>query len=136
MKHVPNILLIEPDLPLGKIYSRALRQRGYAVMHCYNSQDGIHAADKNRPVVVILELEMATHNGIEFLYEFRSYPEWWDIPVIIFSNVPPSTEALNPASWGHLKIAAYLYKPTTKLSKLLNTVEQVLLNRVGVKQTP
>ena len=29
-----------------------------------------------KPAIVMLELQLVEHSGIEFLYEFRSYPEW------------------------------------------------------------
>ena len=78
------------------------------------------AADQQLPDLVIVELQLIEHSGIEFLYEFRSYTEWQSIPVIIQSQVPPSEFSAN---WQSLKqqlgIDTYLYKPHASLQKLL-----------------
>jgi response regulator RpfG family c-di-GMP phosphodiesterase len=85
------------------------------------------AADQQRPDVVIVELQLVAHSGIEFLYEFRSYLEWQAIPLIIHSQVPPSEFASNWQLFkDQLSISHYLYKPQTTLKELLATISQVL----------
>src|ERR1700733_7447717 len=83
-----QILLIEPDKSLAKTYHQALKQAGHKVVSVTSSQQAINSADKLAPDVVVLEIQLVGHSGIEFLYEFRSYPEWQSIPVIVHSNVP------------------------------------------------
>src|SRR5438309_2019280 len=95
-----NILLVEPDYILARIYSQALNRAGYKVTLASNAQMAITLADKKQPDLVILELQLIEHSGIEFLYEFRSYQEWQAIPVIINSHVPPGEFSL---SWSILK---------------------------------
>jgi DNA-binding response OmpR family regulator len=119
-----QILLIEPDRVLADTYRSALHSAGHKVLMCASAQSAIFAADSRKPDIVILELQLIEHSGIEFLYEFRSYPEWQDIPVIIHSNVPPaefaqSKQILEKA----LGIDGYYYKPLTSLRTLLRAVE-------------
>ena len=118
-----NILLIEPDWVLADTYGRALIVEGHQVVPCASAQAGIQAADSHSPDLVILELQLIDHSGIEFLYEFRSYGEWQDIPVLIHSQVPPAEFASN---WQLLKtelgVHEYLYKPSTNLERLLKSV--------------
>jgi response regulator RpfG family c-di-GMP phosphodiesterase len=67
------------------------------------------------------------HSGIEFLNEFRSYPDWQDIPVVIHTHVP-ATEFND--SWkllrGELGVRDYLYKPHTSLKRLTAAVGEHL----------
>lgn len=123
-----NILLVEPDMILAKTYFRALTAANHTVICCTNAQQAIFAADKHAPDLVLLELQLVSHSGIEFLYEFRSYAEWQNIPVIVLSQVPPA-EFMD--SWellqGELGVTEYLYKPHTTLVKLLQTVEQFVV---------
>jgi DNA-binding response OmpR family regulator len=122
-----QILLIEPDRPLAKTYSGALKQAGYKVSAVTGSQDAIYAADKLTPDVVVLELQLVGHSGIEFLYEFRSYPEWQDIPVIIHSNVPYAELKDGwPILSEQLGVSLYRYKPATKLDKLVSSVNEAI----------
>lgn len=122
-----QILLIEPDRLLARTYEQALTNDGHHVAVCAGAQDAIMAADKSRPDLVILELQLVEHSGIEFLYEFRSYSEWQEIPVLILSNVPPGEFTDSWQILGkELGIDVYLYKPRTSLRRLLSTVREQL----------
>lgn len=87
----------------------------------------INVADKKRPDLIIMELQLAAHNGIEFLYELRSYPDWQSVPVIINSLVPPTEFSSNEVFWREMTVRAYLYKPQASLAKLLRTVQACLV---------
>lgn len=122
-----DILLIEPDLVLAETYLQALAAAGHSVGLCSTAQAGVLVADQAPPDLVILELQLTSHSGIEFLYEFRSYRDWRDVPVIVHSHVPPSEFETN---WHLLKdqlgVTAYLYKPRTSLRELVETVNERL----------
>jgi DNA-binding response OmpR family regulator len=85
------------------------------------------SADVIQPDLVILELQLVEHSGIEFLYEFRSYTDWQQVPVIIQSQVPPAEFA---DSWqllhDELGVRGYLYKPRTSLTQLLASINEHL----------
>lgn len=122
-----QILLIEPDLILAETYRQALMADGHQVICCASAQAGILSADQHRPDVVILELQLIEHSGIEFLYEFRSYQDWQTTPVIIQTQVPPSEfNANRQLLTDQLNVAAYLYKPRTTLAELTDTVTKAL----------
>ena len=126
-KAVARIILIEPDRSLAEIYVKAAKQAGHTLVPCASAQAAILSADQQRPDLLIIELQLIEHSGIEFLYEFRSYAEWADIPLIIQSNVPPSEFASNWQLFKEqLNISHYLYKPQATLRDLLKTIEQVL----------
>lgn len=121
-----KILLIEPDLILAETYQRALESAGHQVAACPGAQTGILVADQIKPEAAIIEIQLVEHSGIEFLYEFRSYADWQHIPVIINTHVPISEFA---GSWQlfrqELGINNYLYKPETKLSRLISAVNEL-----------
>ncbi len=117
-----KILLIEPDKILAGNYKDALEQSGHNVSWRPSAQSAIHQADSERADIVILELQLPSHNGIEFLYEFRSYPEWQDIPVIVLSLVPEESVTGGAKLFEQLGVARFLYKPQTKLRQLVSVV--------------
>lgn len=120
-----RILLVEPDRLLAQIYQDALRAAGHKVVVAATAQTAIQAADKHRVDVVILELQLVEHSGIEFLYEFRSYPDWQHVPVLLHTQVPPmefnSSQRLLTEELG---VSKYLYKPRTSLRELLRSVHE------------
>jgi DNA-binding response OmpR family regulator len=122
-----HILIIEPDRILANIYREVLELQGYSVMICASAQSAIFGADEQSPDLVILELQLIGHSGIEFLYEFRSYTEWQAIPVIVHTQVPAG-EFVD--SWRFMQeelgIRAYFYKPLTSLETLQTTVNELV----------
>ncbi|HEX7368327.1 MAG TPA: hypothetical protein VF261_01570, partial [Candidatus Saccharimonadales bacterium] len=81
--------------------------------------------DAAAPDLVILEMQLVSHSGVEFLYEFRSYPEWQRVPVLVHSVVPPGEfQGSRQLLCEHLGVERYLYKPRTSLAKLLRTVDE------------
>ena len=121
-----NVLLVEPDSVLAKTYKQALESANCKVSVVSGAQDAINSADKQKPDLVVLEIQLVGHSGIEFLYEFRSYVEWQKIPTIILSNVPLQEFADNKKLLEReLGVTEYLYKPSTSLDELVLKVNQV-----------
>ena len=125
-RQMAKILIIEPDNLLLKQYSTVLSEVGHEVRGVGNAQAAILAADKSSPDLVILEPLLATHSGMEFLYEFRSYAEWQNTPIIILSRITPEELGLNAAIRQNLHIHMVLYKTETSLKKLVSSVQETL----------
>jgi len=117
-----RVLLVEPDKLQAGIFAEALRRDGHDVAHAVSAQDAVHAADSQMPDVVNLELQLPHHNGVEFLYEFRSYAEWLHIPVVVHTYVPRHELASAATMRRELGVARVLYKPATSLVQLCTAV--------------
>ena len=120
-----RVLLLEPDVLQAACYREALERAGNTVVHVFSAQAAIQAADDNIPDVVVLELQLPQHNGVEFLYEFRSYKEWLKVPVIIYSFVAPQELAYSAILAAELAVMKMLYKPNTTLTQLCTVVQSV-----------
>ena len=122
-----DILMLEPDAVLADIYRTVFEAAGHTVRRSVSAQDSVFAVDERQPDVIIVELQLVAHSGIEFLYELRSYSEWQDIPVIIHSCIPPTEfEDSSGLLSGLLGVRTYLYKPQTTLTKLLREVRTIV----------
>lgn len=122
-----RVLLLEPDVVLAEIYCTALQNAGHTVSIATTAQAAIKEADVHKPDVVLLELQLTAHNGVEFLYEFRSYDDWLTVPVVIQTNVPE--ELLREGAQTltkQLAIAAYLYKPKATLQQMVRAVSAAI----------
>ncbi|HVV25863.1 MAG TPA: response regulator [Candidatus Saccharimonadales bacterium] len=122
-----RILLIEPDYILAQTYYEALSQAGHEVIPTAGAQTALVVADDIQPDLIILELQLIEHSGVEFLYEFRSYPDWQHTPVILHTQVPPAEFNQNRQLLRtQLNVSQYLYKPQTTLQELAAAAEQCL----------
>jgi len=119
-----HVVLIEPDRLQAKVVATALERHGHTASHAASAQAAVQAADEQTPDVVILELQLPQHNGVEFLYEFRSYSEWLTIPVVLYTYLPPRELARAATLYKQLGVAKTLHKPETSLAMLCNAVAQ------------
>jgi DNA-binding response OmpR family regulator len=123
-----HVLLLEPNTLLTATYTAIFEHEGFTVSVAAGAQAGIHAADAQRPDVIVLELQLPRHNGVEFLHELRSYPEWQNIPVIVHTSLPPAkTEPSREVLQTSLGVAAVLYKHATSLADLVRAVRAQLV---------
>lgn len=123
---MPKILLIESDRILADAVTKILAKNGHKVDWHVDPQAATNSADKKAPELIIIDLMLGGRSGVEFLYEFRSYPEWQKLPVIVYSNIKPEEFSGGSSALTELGIAAYHYKPTTSLSQLVGSVENIL----------
>lgn len=123
----PKVLLIEPDRRLAESYAYALDHAGYHVTACAGSQNAIIVADEVRPDLIILEVRLVKHSGLEFLYELRSYIDWQNTPVIINSHVN-AKEIANSQDLikNSLNVSKILYKPEANLYKLISDASELV----------
>lgn len=119
------VLLIEPNTLLAKAYTQAIRHAGHEVELQTQAQAGIIAADARTPDLVLLELQLPLHNGVEFLQEFRSYAEWQQVPVVINTVIPPGRMVrAETALRRDLGVRDVLYKPRTSLEDIVRLVRE------------
>ena len=120
-----HVLLIEPDRDLSLLYVRALEHAGHSVYSTATIQRAVSLLDSEDIDVMILELQLAQHNGIELLYEMRSYVDWNRIRIIIQSSIPEH-KTMNSQTMQHLHVDQYLYKPKATLFELCTAVQKTL----------
>jgi DNA-binding response OmpR family regulator len=118
-----DVLLIEPDRVLAKTYAQSLTSSNIATVIVNDAQNAIHAMDEVNPKLVVLELQLGEHNGVEFLYEMRSYPDWQSIPVIVFSRLGEQEAGFTAETKKQLGVTVYCYKPATSLDAFIEIVK-------------
>lgn len=125
-----KVLLVEPDKLLAGTYLKSFKTKDIAVHWEPSAQGAVTFLDANHPPLVILELQLASHNGVEFLYELRSQSDWQDIPVLLHTLVPLTELHLTETTKAQLGIVDYFYKPYTTLENLTTRVGQLLARNV------
>lgn len=121
-----HILIVEPDRMIAAPYAEALQAHGYEVSVAAGAQQAIAQADGTLPTLVVLEIQMARHNGVEFLYEFKSYTEWQDVPVVILTSLPSRELARYKSLQEQLQVAAVLRKSETTTELLVQKIDLIL----------
>jgi DNA-binding response OmpR family regulator len=118
-----QVLLLEPDRVYARCIKQELSKRNIDVHVATTADRAVELADKINPDIVISELSLPGHSGTEFLYEFRTYSDWRDTPLLVYSSMQLSDDVTKSKDWKLLNVGEYLYKPDVSLEKLAQVVE-------------
>lgn len=67
----PRVLIVDGDLPGAEQVIRGLDEDGFPLHHVSKADDVVEAARSFRPHVVLIELLLGTHAGIEVAQDLR-----------------------------------------------------------------
>jgi phosphoserine phosphatase RsbU/P len=113
-----RVLVIEDDPEACSVFRRILQRRGHEVVEAVDGRQGLAAAQRESPEIVVLDLNLPGMGGLELLGEFSQ--QMPDVPVIIVSGtgqMGDAIEALRLGAWD------FLTKPLPDTSALIHTVE-------------
>jgi two-component system, OmpR family, KDP operon response regulator KdpE len=79
---VTKLLVIDDELPFVRAVGISLRARGYDVQTATTGEDGLDAAARWHPDVIVLDLGLPGIDGLDVLRQLRT---WSSIPVIVLS---------------------------------------------------
>ena len=120
-----KVLLVEDDWDLGEMYSLQLKRSGHSVEWARDGQAALDLLDGQPADIIVLDILLPGSNGLNVLYELRSYDDWHELPVIILSNVPAADIGMTPKKLAELGVKAYLVKARTKPLQLVDTLAKV-----------
>lgn len=121
-----RVLLIEPDVYLANKYQKILQSNHVCIFHFTTAGEAINNLDKVNPDLIILEVLLKGNNGIEFIYELRSYSDLQNLPVILLTYLPKRDFNLSIEQEKILKIKDYLCKTNISLIDLITSVKREL----------
>jgi CheY-like chemotaxis protein len=125
-----SILLIDDDKFVTTLYAAKLQSEGFAIDTAHSGNDAIEKLEKNRPDMIILDLNMPGISGVELLRAIRAVPLFKHVPVIIFSSAYIRTLVDEATQLGVNKILAKSQCPP-KL--LIAEVKKILDQAPAVK---
>ena len=80
------LLLVEDDVNVAKPYRMLLESRGYTVRYAADGVEGLEAARRERPDLLLLDVMMPRMNGISLLQALRDDANLRTIPAVMLSN--------------------------------------------------
>ena len=123
-----KILLIDDDRAFARALSIGLGAHGYEVVVAHDGREGIVAATRERPDIMLLDLGLPEYTGMELLEAVRL---WSDVPVIVLSARHQSATKVAALDAG---ADDYITKPF-KLAELLARI-RVRLRLATPRQPP
>lgn len=121
-----RVLIVEDDQLLRELYEDALNAAGFEVLTSRHAQEAVSMLDEYGAEVVVMDMMLPGHNGLEILHEMQSYSDWARIPVIVLSARHPDEFRMSQRDWQLLGVVKYLYKPETKVHQLVKEIAGVV----------
>ena len=77
-----TILIVEDNPRNMKLVRDVLQVKGHATLEATTAEDGVEIARRERPDLVLMDIQLPGMNGIEALAQLRADPSTAGIPVI------------------------------------------------------
>lgn len=118
-----QILIIDDDPIIRKLFSRFLESKEHEVALAENGRIGVRMLEQNRPDLVITDILMPEMDGLEILMQIRNTHK--DLPVIAISGGMRSLP-INFLEQAKLFGARHVFEKPVSLEHLLAAVNQLL----------
>ncbi len=122
-----KILIVDDEDVIRMLYGEELEDEGYNVITTGSGHGLVGLVERERPDLVILDIKMAEHNGLDLLQDIRR--EFYNIPVILCSAYSSYK--------GDLKAIAadYYVVKSADLSELKQKIKMALEGHVPLQST-
>src|SRR5687767_12121816 len=81
-----KILIIEADPVLQEEWSNGLRDYGFKVAATGDGADGVNKAEKSRPDLILLRVELPNTNGFKLVKTLKAHDVLKDVPLVLLSS--------------------------------------------------
>ena len=78
-----KILIVDDEEVIRMLYGEELEEEGYEVITAGSGHGLMEMIERDKPDLVILDIKMAEHDGLDLLQEIRK--DFYNIPVILCS---------------------------------------------------
>ena len=105
------------------IVDYVLKPHGYAHIAARDGAEGLRLARRERPDLMLLDMNMPKMNGIEFLKIMKTHPDLKTIPVIVLTTSKEQRDILGSFELG---ASGYMVKPVD-YPKFVEILSRIML---------
>jgi chemosensory pili system protein ChpA (sensor histidine kinase/response regulator) len=81
-----SILVVDDSVSIRQVVSRLMENQGWRVRTAKDGLDALEQVRKDRPDLIVLDIEMPRMNGYEFLSAMGGEPAMADVPVVMLTS--------------------------------------------------
>ena len=120
-------LVVDDSMLIRHTVCRFLEERGHSVESATNGEEALAVVRRNRPDIIITDMQMPKMSGTELITALKAQPETANIPIIIVAGKNSGFEA-------HEHRANFaIFKDIDINAQLAKALDAVLGNRAAVK---
>lgn len=118
-----KVLVVDDDPKAVELLAAYLAEPGYSVLRAYGGKEGIAAAQRERPDLLVLDLMMPEVNGFDVVEALKNSPETAYIPIVV---VTAKTLTEEDRVILHANVAAILEKTGFNHGRFAGEVRRAL----------
>lgn len=118
-----HVLIIDDEPRLVAVLQIRLQASGFRVDVAYNGQDGLEAAARLRPQIILLDINMPVMDGLQVCRSLRADAELNAIPIIVMSAVTHEVARDNAIKAGANLFLAKPYQAQLVIAAIRATME-------------
>lgn len=120
-----KILIIEDEKAVLKALAEKAEIEGFEVFQAENGEEGVSAAEKNRPDVILLDLVMPVMTGLQALKAIRESNDYGkNVPIVILTNLDPNDKISDEIS--QYQPSFYIIKADMKIEDVIVKIKKLL----------
>ncbi len=121
-----RILVVDDEADIVSTVEYRLKFNEFDVITAANGKEGLEKTEKEKPDLILLDINMPVMGGHEMLEHLKNHPELKDIPVIMLTAF---SDARDVAKAAELGVVDYITKPFD-FTDLMAKISNVLGDRV------
>lgn len=118
----PRILMVEDEEDIAFLIRFLLERNGYSVEHAADGRQALAylAPDADRPVpdLVLLDIMLPYHDGLEILEGLRAQPAWQAVPVLMLTAKAREADIVRALELGADDYVTKPFQPDELLARL------------------
>lgn len=118
-----KVLIIEDEPALASALDDTLTRESFVCTVAYDGQEGLEAALKIHPDIIVLDLLMPVMDGMTLLSKLREDKWGKNAKVIILTNLSDSAKETTSSKHG---VYEYLIKSNLDLSDIVSKIKETL----------
>lgn len=126
-----KILITDADIASRNFIGAMLQKEGYQTLQAVSGKEGLVAAWRDRPDLIIIDPAIPDLKGEDFAIRLRQDPRTAHIPLIALSSDPQTIRVRSCLDAGFNE---YLVKTAQVMPALVETVNRLLGNKVKAKK--
>ena len=117
------LILIVDDEPANlQLLADLLKQRGHAVRVAPSGQLALNYISRQKPDLILLDVNMPGMNGIEALKRIKADPRWSKIPVMMVTSESERAHVIEAIQSGASSYLAKPFAPEDLIKKIMQNV--------------
>lgn len=117
-----KVLIVEDSPVQAQKLRLTLEEEGWHVLWAADGQEGLNAARREKPDVIVLDIQLPTLNGFQVARGLKADPKTADIPIIMLTTRDNALDALTGLEAGAID---YVPKDAFAEAVVLETIRQL-----------